>query len=51
MRYYRLGSYIKTDMKVHLIWVLKYRKKEEKLTGRRMRRGRRKIEGDVSCLL
>jgi putative transposase len=27
MRHYRLGSHTKTDMKVHLIWVPKYRKR------------------------
>ncbi len=27
MRYYRLGSHTKTDMKVHIIWVPKYRKR------------------------
>ena len=27
MRRYRLGSHTKTDMKVHLIWVPKYRKR------------------------
>lgn len=27
MRHYRLGSHTKTDMKVHLIWVPKYRRR------------------------
>ena len=27
MRHYRLGAHTKTDLKVHLIWVPKYRKK------------------------
>lgn len=27
MRHYRLGSHTKTDMKVHLVWVPKYRKR------------------------
>jgi len=27
MRHYRLGSHTKTDMKVHIIWVPKYRKR------------------------
>ena len=27
MRHYRLGSHTKTDMKVHIVWVPKYRKR------------------------
>jgi len=27
MRRYRLGAHTKTDLKVHLIWIPKYRKK------------------------
>ena len=27
MRYYRLGSHTKSDLKVHLVWIPKYRKK------------------------
>jgi putative transposase len=27
MRHYRLGAHTKTDLKVHLIWIPKYRKK------------------------
>ena len=26
MRYYRLGAHTKTDLKVHLVWIPKYRK-------------------------
>lgn len=26
MRHYRLGAHTKTDLKVHLVWVPKYRK-------------------------
>ena len=27
MRHYRLGAHTKTDLKAHLIWILKYRKR------------------------
>ncbi|HDM77767.1 MAG TPA: IS200/IS605 family transposase, partial [Deltaproteobacteria bacterium] len=27
MRLYRVGAHTKTDLKVHLIWIPKYRKK------------------------
>lgn len=27
MRYYRLGAHTKTDLKVHIVWIPKYRKK------------------------
>ena len=27
MRYYRLGAHTKTDLKVHLVWIPKYRKR------------------------
>ena len=53
MRHYRLGSHTKTDLKVHLIWIPKYRKKV--LTGEIAHRARevlRKItmENDVEIL-
>jgi len=27
MRHYRLGSHTKTDMKAHIVWIPKYRKR------------------------
>jgi putative transposase len=38
MRHYRLGSHRKTDMKVHLVWIPKYRKRV--LTGEVAERAR-----------
>ena len=53
MRHYRLGSHTKTDLKVHLIWIPKYRKKV--LTGEIAHRAREVLrktamENDVEIL-
>jgi putative transposase len=53
MRHYRLGSHTKTDMKVHLVWIPKYRRRV--LTGEvaiRLREILRKIamEHEVAIL-